>query len=220
MAEHQRGHPYLADAGREMAVPKPGHPFAQLIIGLHHPIQPPHDQLLALLAHLLAPRLLFLLWRFVSGCLLGTRDPRQVRRWDLIGTDLAVTGRQVLLERRCEPALLHLDKRTAGETESKSVAQAPYDGILAQLAHGDRVGQSTAKSESRQAILQQINRFAPARSRKGELEDAHPYIPASRLSYLRTRQRMRPDHGETSGIRDVVRRNTLKALCYAAHSSP
>jgi hypothetical protein len=77
-------------------------------------------------------------------------------------------------ERRRKPALLCPEECVAREAESKPVAQAPYYGILAQLAHAARVHRPAARGGMFAAHLQQINRMGVRRNtRNPTLNRAH-----------------------------------------------
>ena len=62
---HQVGVTHLLDAGGEMAVPEPRHPLGERPVGGGHPVQPPTDELGALLLQHLRRR--GVLWHAIDG---------------------------------------------------------------------------------------------------------------------------------------------------------
>jgi hypothetical protein len=93
-----------------------------------------------------------------------TWHPLQLRCGRLFGTGVAVSGRQILLQGRAEPALLRLDECASREAEPQAIAKAPYRGVLAELAHEDSVRQLDAEAEPVMADLQQIDRLSRSRA--------------------------------------------------------
>ena len=67
--------------------------------------------------------------------------------------------REILLQGRGEPALLRLDECVAREAEPQAIAKAPDRGVLAELAHVERVRQLGTGRKLAPADLQQINRM-------------------------------------------------------------
>jgi hypothetical protein len=80
--------------------------------------------------------------------------------WCLFGSGVAVSGRERYgFGSRGEPALLRLDECVAREAEPQAIAKAPDRGVLAELAHVERVRQLGTGRKLAPADLQQINRM-------------------------------------------------------------